>query len=77
MITSIRNIDPKALQRLRVEAKRKGITMGDALTQAIEQYLTQTPKKFDVNKLPLLDFGPGNENLSQEIDEILYGKATR
>jgi hypothetical protein len=77
MITSIRNIDPKALQRLRVEAKRKGITMGDSLTEAIEQYLTQPNRKFDASKIPVWDWGPGNERVSEEIDEILYGKSTR
>ncbi len=76
MITSIRNLDPKVYKRLKLEAARKNIAVGDALSEAIELYLTQPNRKFDASKIIPFDWGPGNERVSEEIDEILYGKST-
>ena len=77
MVTSIRNIDQRALRRLEGEASRKGITIGEAMTEAIRYYMRAPPRKFDISQLPVPNFGPRNEHISEEIDKVLYGPTAR
>lgn len=76
MDKTIRNLDEKAYRALRVRAVMEGRNVGDLLNEAIRGYLVKV--SIGRGKSTLRDFRPvpfpeGNENLSQEIDAIVYG----
>ena len=76
MDTTIRNLDEHAYRRLKARAALTGKTIGEAVNEAIRAYLRRPAPAadgFDWQDLRPLDFPPGNERLSEEIDRIVYG----
>ena len=74
MDTTIRNLDEQAYKALRARAVLEGRTVGEVINEAIRGYLARpTPGKGSLRDLKPIRFPPGNENLSSEIDEIVYG----
>ena len=76
MDKTIRNIDEQAYRALRARAVLQGRTVGDLVTEAIRAYLARTPgaqKRGSIRDLKPEPYPEGNEHLSEEIDEILYG----
>jgi plasmid stability protein len=74
---TLRNFDDKLYRELKAEAARDGLTVVEALAQAVSVWLTvHTHKKNrkSVFDYKAVDFGPGSEKSSQEIDTALYGK---
>ena len=74
---TLRNFDDKLYRELKAEAARDDLTIVDALTRAVSVWLTEhahKKKKKSVFDYKPVDFGPGSEKSSQEIDEVLYGK---
>ena len=75
MVTTVRNLDENAYRALRARAVMEGRTVGALITEAIRGYLA-LPSTRRTSSLRLLQpepFPPGNERLSMEIDEIVYG----
>ena len=77
MDVNIRNMNENAYRKLKARAVLEGISIGVALTQAIEFWL----KEKDVRKrrVSLMDmkpesFGKKNGRLSEEIDKILCSR---
>jgi plasmid stability protein len=73
MDTTIRNIDPIVYKKLKTKASQEGISIGEAVTRAITEWLGLTKKK----KRSIIDiepehFGYQYRNLSEEIDEVIY-----
>jgi len=73
MDTTIRNIDPLVYKKLKTRAAQEGISIGEAVTKAISEWLGLPGKK----KRSIIDIKPENfgnkyRNLSEEIDEVLY-----
>jgi len=73
MDTTIRNIDPFVYKKLKTKAAQEGISIGEAVTKAISEWLGLTKKK----KRSIIDiepehFGYQYRNLSEEIDEVIY-----
>ena len=74
MDTTIRNLDEQAYKALRARAVLEGRTVGEVINEAIRGYLARpTPGKRSLRDLKPIRFPDGNENLSSEIDEIVYG----
>lgn len=74
MDTTIRNLDEQAYKALRARAVLEGRTVGEVINDAIRGYLARpTPGKRSLRDLKPIRFPDGNENLSSEIDEIVYG----
>lgn len=74
MDTTIRNLDEQAYKALRARAVLEGRTVGEVINEAIRGYLARpTPGKRSLRDLKPIRFPPGNEKLSSEIDEIVYG----
>ncbi len=76
MTMTVRNIDKKLFSELKSEAVRDGLTVGEALSIAIYEWLEK--KKAKKKRLDFRDFKPtswgkGTEKTSEEIDKILYG----
>lgn len=75
MDTTIRNLDEGAYRALKARAALEGRTVGEALNDAIRSYVAQPPpaRKRSVRTWKPERAGKGNERLSEEIDEVLYG----
>jgi len=73
----VRDVDEETFRKFKAVAMRRNLNLGIALSLAMQKWLEQKrknkpdPKNF-LNMNPI-DFGPGNERLSSDIDEILYG----
>ena len=76
MDTTIRNLDEAAYRELKARAALEGKTIGEAINEAIRAYVA-TPglrgKKRSLREWKPEPYPPGNERLSEEIDEIVYG----
>jgi hypothetical protein len=76
MDTTIRNLDEVAYRELKARAALEGKNIGDVVNEAIRGYLAIPSRQGRKRSLrdwrPEL-YPPGNERLSEEIDEIVYG----
>ena len=73
---TVKEVNEKAFQELKATAVRNKMTIGTALTLAIEQWVSSL-KKTKIGKLSELkprNWGKGTEYSSEQIDEILYGE---
>lgn len=76
MDTTIRNLDDRVYRKLKARAAMAGITIGEAVNDAIRAYLARPEAIAKTGTLRDLEpeaFPPGNEDLSTEIDRIVYG----
>lgn len=76
MDTTIRNLDENAYRALKARAALEGRSIGQVVSDALNLYLLRpAPEEKTVSILDWkpVDFGPGTERLSEQIDEILYG----
>ena len=76
MATTIRNVNKKLFADLKAEAVIEGLTVGEALTMAIYEWVEKRKtKKRKLNFLDLkpVSWGKGTEKTSKEIDNIVYG----
>jgi len=76
MDTTVRNLDEQAYRALRARAVLEGRTVGDLISEAIREYLGRGTVKRGTASLRTLRPEPypeGNEQLSSEIDGIVYG----
>ena len=76
MDTTVRNLHENAYRALRARAVMEGRTVGALVSEAIRSYLGR-PEGRRTASLRLLRpeaYPPGNDRLSMEIDEIVYGK---
>ena len=75
MDTTVRNLDESAYRALRARAVMEGRTVGALITEAIRGYLAR-PAVPGASSLRLLrpePYPPGSEQLSMQIDDIVYG----
>jgi hypothetical protein len=76
MDTTVRNLDERAYRALRARAVLEGRTVGELISEAIRSYLGSGALKRGTASLRDLRpeaFPEGNEQLSSEIDAIVYG----
>jgi hypothetical protein len=76
MDTTVRNLDEQAYRELRARAVREGRTVGELISEAIRSYLERPALRRGKTSLRALipePFPDGNEQLSSNIDEIVYG----
>lgn len=74
---SFRDVDTNAFREFKAVAAREGMKMGVALNTAFglfaEKFRQKPRKKMGLMDLKPVSFGPGNERLSERVDEFLYG----
>jgi uncharacterized protein YecT (DUF1311 family) len=79
-VVSIRDVDTDTFRKFKAKTALKGMKAGIALTEALRAWIEkkekQTKKRGSFFDLKPWDWGKGNENASQEIDEVLYGGRT-
>jgi hypothetical protein len=76
MDTTVRNLDEQTYRALRARAVLEGRTVGELITEAIRGYLVRAAnlqKRGSLRALKPEPFPEGNEQLSSEIDSIVYG----
>lgn len=76
MDTTIRNLDEQAYRAIRARAVIEGRPAGELITEAIRSYVARTAVRRASGSLRALKpepFPAGNENLSAEIDAVVYG----
>lgn len=75
MDTTIRNLDERVYRRLRARAIAAGLTVGEALNEAMRAYLArpQLAKTSSLRDLESQPYPKGNERLSEDIDAVVYG----
>ena len=75
MDTTIRNMDPYVYKKLKIKATSEGITIGEAITRAVNKWLNhEKEKKKSILDIKPEHFGHQYHKLSEEIDDVLYGE---
>jgi len=72
----IRNMDERAFRALKAKAAAEGKTIDEAFNEAIRAYFAFPAgfaKTGSLRDVRPRKFGPGNERLSEQIDEVVYG----
>ena len=74
---TIRNLDEEVLREFKAEAVRENKTFGQAAVEAFRFWLEhkfslKMKKKMKLSDSKPVDFGPGTEGLSEQLDEVLY-----
>ena len=73
----VREVDEETFRKFRAKAVQEKIKLGMALTKAMQKWLDEKkeekPKKIRLPQVKPFSFGPGTENLSSQIDKIVYG----
>ena len=76
MDATIRNLDEKTYREIKARAALDGKTLGEMVSEAIRTYLAQPrglPRLGTLRDLVPEDYPEGNDRLSEEIDEVVYG----
>lgn len=74
---TIRGVSVNVWRNFRAAMIKENVNIGEAVTGALEIYLKKQEgekPKYNFMDLKPVDFGPGNENLSERIDEVLYDR---
>jgi hypothetical protein len=75
MNITIRDLNESVFRRFKAKAVEEGTKLGEALTQAMDMWTRRGASKRKLNLLNLEVFawGKDTENVSVEIDKIIYG----
>lgn len=72
---TVRDVDAGAYKEFKADAIRNGLTLGGALTLAMEKFRSElTKKRSKLSDFKPVDWGKGTERVSEEVDAILYGE---
>lgn len=73
--TTIRNLDEATYKAMRKHARKKGLTVGEAVTEAMRGYLLRPDpaKSGSIRDIVPEAWPEGNERSSEEIDITAYG----
>jgi len=76
MDTTVRNLDEQVYRELKAQAALQGVTLGEALNEAIRGWLAgarPVTRQGSLAELRPQSWGGGNEKASEQIDRMLYG----
>lgn len=72
---TVKEVDEETFREFKAVAIRNKITVGTALTLAMEKFKSsELAKKAKFTDLEPVDWGAGTEKVSEQADEILYGE---
>lgn len=74
MSTSIRGIDDETFKEFKAEAQKRGKTVGDAVNEAMLNWLDEKDEKIALDDMDAWDWGEETESLSEDFEDELYGK---
>ena len=70
MQLSVRNVNRKVFKEFKSEAVSEGLNVGEALTIAMEVWMSRKNPKKSFLELRPVDWGKGTEKASKEVDRI-------
>ncbi len=73
---TVREVNQNTFREFKAEAAARGMTIGTALTLAMEKFkydLKRKRPKFTSLVKPV-NWGKGTERLSEQVDEVMYGE---
>ncbi|NYZ78153.1 hypothetical protein H0N96_02005 [Candidatus Micrarchaeota archaeon] len=77
MNISVRDVNAEVFREFKAAVAMRGTKLGSAVSMALKHWLecrqATAGKKGSLLDLKSVDFGPGSEKWSSEIDETLYG----
>ncbi len=76
MDRTIRNLDEDIYRQLKARAALAGTTVGELINEAIRAWLARPaglPRRRSLADLRPQPYPDGNENLSEDIDAVVYG----
>lgn len=75
MDKTIRNLDSRAYRAIKARAALNGLTVGEAVSEAIRAYVARPvgSRAGSIMDLTPEEYPAGTERLSEEIDRIVYG----
>ena len=71
---TVRDVDKDVFREFKAEATRQGMKVGSALTLAMLKFKSDLRKKKKLTLWEPVDWGPGNEHVSEQVDDIMYGE---
>ena len=71
---TVREVDEGVFREFKAEATKQGLTLGSAITLAMEKFHNDLRKKKKFTSLKPISWGKGTEKVSEQVDEILYGE---
>ncbi len=72
---TIRDVDATVFREFKADAVRKGLTVGAAVTLAMEKFREElTRKRPKFTSFKPIDWGKGTEHTSEEVNAIMYGE---
>ncbi|MDP3729043.1 MAG: hypothetical protein Q8R18_06365 [bacterium] len=71
---SVKEVNEEIFREFKAESTREGLKVGQALTLAMEQWLSHEKRRPKLSLLNLkpIKGGKGTERLSENIDKVLY-----
>ncbi|MDX2179559.1 MAG: hypothetical protein SFV18_08215 [Bryobacteraceae bacterium] len=75
MNTTIRGLDENVYRSLKARAALVGRPIGELVSEALRSYLAWpvlAERTRSIADIKPIDLGPGTENISERIDEIVY-----
>lgn len=72
MQLSVRDVDENVFREFKARAVKEKFNVGKALTLAMKNWAEKRTPKKNFLALKPTDWGEGTENISQEIDKVLY-----
>lgn len=76
--TTIRNLDERVYRKLKARAALTGMTVGEAISDAIRAYLARPetlPRTGSLRDIVPQAYPEGNEQLSEQVDIVVYGRS--
>jgi hypothetical protein len=71
---TVRDVDERVFREFKAEAVKRGMTLGSALTLAMEKFKSSLAgKRAKLTAYKPVAWGKGTERVSEEVDAILYG----
>lgn len=71
---TVRDVNTEVFREFKAEAVKRGLTLGSALTIAMERFGAELgKKKHTFTTLKPISWGKGTKYTSEEVDTILYG----
>ncbi len=72
---TVREVDDTIFREFKAEATRHGLTLGTALTIAMEKFQSELGgKRKKLRSHTPISWGKDSANVSEEMDSILYGE---
>ncbi len=72
---TVKEMNKEVFQELKAEAIKRKMSVGAALSIAVECWLSQLQKpKGSLLNWKSTNWGPGTERTSEQVDEIIYGE---